>query len=117
MRAGDIKKAKDAGYHTCNGMIMYTKKVSAWHVRCLTALHTLADQSGTSQLCARSQQLQEIKGLSEAKVEKLVRSAALHSCSNELCSSQAGFSSCLMICCAAGCSQEALPLVRLPLRQ
>ena len=25
---GDIKKAKDAGYHTCNGMIMYTKKVA-----------------------------------------------------------------------------------------
>ncbi|KAK9833274.1 hypothetical protein WJX81_001649 [Elliptochloris bilobata] len=43
---GDIKKAKDAGFHTSNGLIMYTKK-----------------------------QLQEIKGLSEAKVEKLLEAA------------------------------------------
>ena len=25
--AGDIKKAKDAGYHTCQGLMMHTKKV------------------------------------------------------------------------------------------
>jgi hypothetical protein len=38
LRAGDIKKAKDAGYHTCNGMIMYTKKVSQCCVQALACL-------------------------------------------------------------------------------
>lgn len=48
---------------------------------CLSTLPNLADQCGGLKSNACSQQLQEIKGLSEAKVEKLVRSAALHSCS------------------------------------
>ena len=48
---------------------------------CNSASSNLADRCQSLQSCACSQQLQEIKGLSEAKVEKLVRSAALHSCS------------------------------------
>jgi hypothetical protein len=28
MIAGDIKKAKEAGYHTCQALLMQTKKVS-----------------------------------------------------------------------------------------
>ena len=37
------------------------------------------------EVCACSQQLQEIKGLSEAKVEKLVRSGALLGCHKDMC--------------------------------
>eukprot|EP00798_Chlamydomonas_sp_ICE-L_P004551 gene4551-14730_t len=44
--AGDLKKAKDAGFHTCMSIVMATKKV----------------------LC-------NVKGLSEAKVDKMVEAA------------------------------------------
>ncbi|GAB4819384.1 hypothetical protein N2152v2_006430 [Parachlorella kessleri] len=44
--AGDIKKAKDAGFYTCESLLMYSKK-----------------------------RLSEIKGLSEAKVEKILEAA------------------------------------------
>lgn len=37
--AGDIKKAKDAGYHTCQGLMMQTKKVHSWPT--VQALYTL----------------------------------------------------------------------------
>ncbi|PRW56940.1 meiotic recombination DMC1-like protein [Chlorella sorokiniana] len=43
---GDIKKAKDAGYHTCESLLMNTRK-----------------------------KLSEIKGLSDAKVEKMLEAA------------------------------------------
>nr|AKI32385.1 DNA meiotic recombinase 1 [Watanabea reniformis] len=46
INAGDIKKAKEAGYHTCQSLLMQTKK-----------------------------KLTDIKGLSEAKIEKMVEAA------------------------------------------
>lgn len=35
--AGDIKKAKDAGYHTCQGLMMHTKKVVCEYMMCLAS--------------------------------------------------------------------------------
>ncbi|RWW30189.1 hypothetical protein GW17_00005246 [Ensete ventricosum] len=59
INAGDIKKLQDAGIYTCNGLMMHTKKVCS-PVRASFDL---------------SQSLTGIKGLSEAKVDKICEAA------------------------------------------
>ncbi|OAY76074.1 Meiotic recombination protein DMC, partial [Ananas comosus] len=59
INAGDIKKLQDAGIYTCNGLMMHTKKISRGFVFNF----------------AYTQSLTGIKGLSEAKVDKICEAA------------------------------------------
>ncbi|GJM88027.1 hypothetical protein PR202_ga04044 [Eleusine coracana subsp. coracana] len=60
INAGDVKKLQDAGIYTCNGLMMHTKK----RTEHMFVLYEYIWQSLTG-----------IKGLSEAKVEKICEAA------------------------------------------
>lgn len=71
---GDIKKAKEGGVHTCSALLMRTKKVQAMvHEQLFKQLFVLGTDSNKNGCLL--QQLAEIKGLSDAKIEKLVEAA------------------------------------------
>lgn len=61
---GDIKKAKDAGYYTCQSLLMNTKRVRSTEHQIPPITHV-----------STSQKLTDIKGLSEAKIDKMLEAA------------------------------------------
>jgi len=74
--AGDIKKAKDAGFHTCQGLMMNTKKVhKPRRSSCLLCVVVAGASCELSACFLAVQALSQIRGLSEAKVEKLLEAA------------------------------------------
>ena len=91
INAGDVKKLQEDGVYTCNGLLMRTKKVCflTWYevssftykiffkvdftIFCYAVLPSLIYES---QLDLNSlQNLCNIKGLSEAKVDKILEAA------------------------------------------
>lgn len=73
VNAGDVKKLQDAGIYTCNGLMMHTKKVLkkfrevlSWSIMC---------SNMSLILFGPMQHLTGIKGLSEAKVDKICEAA------------------------------------------
>ena len=78
INAGDVKKLQDAGIYTCNGLMMHTKKVyiyvnfrsnsfEPWRFGAVWCYYDL--------FVSNLQNLTGIKGLSEAKVEKICEAA------------------------------------------
>ncbi|KAM0838847.1 hypothetical protein ACQ4PT_060702 [Festuca glaucescens] len=73
INAGDVKKLQDAGIYTCNGLMMHTKKLFHQHMADIVSIYVFISQSLTG-----------IKGLSEAKVDKICE-AAEKLLSSEIC--------------------------------
>jgi hypothetical protein len=86
----DIKKAKEGGYHTVESLIMFPRKVRMHGPRACnrmrphatrgTRLHTCMRwphplSTPTKQTRAPRQKLHAVKGLSEAKAEKMIEAA------------------------------------------
>lgn len=73
INAGDVKKLQDAGIYTCNGLMMHTKKVKVlFPLLKLVTVHYLILKL---EFCCYVQNLTGIKGLSEAKVDKICEAA------------------------------------------
>lgn len=73
INAGDVKKLQDAGIYTCNGLMMHTKKVKVlFPLLKLVTVHYLILKL---EFCCYFQNLTGIKGLSEAKVDKICEAA------------------------------------------
>lgn len=77
--AGDLKKAKEAGYNTCESMLMQPKRVRMPQLEHIDSMLVMFLVLHTRH--PLPQKLFEIKGLSEAKVEKML-DAAKKSCPN-----------------------------------
>lgn len=74
INAGDVKKLQDAGIYTVNGVMMHTKKVIPKISLSQSSIHSIPLRF--PQIFSNlSQSLTSIKGLSEAKVEKICEAA------------------------------------------
>lgn len=73
INAGDVKKLQDAGIYTCNGLMMHTKKVK-WKF-CIQNFIILNFSYLVNYFITIFQNLTGIKGLSEAKVDKICEAA------------------------------------------
>jgi hypothetical protein len=72
--ATDVKKLKEAGYHTVESLFMRPKKVSA--VGAMQTGVRTSERAASPAPCLHPQDLIAVKGLSEAKVDKILDSAA-----------------------------------------
>ncbi|KAK3042160.1 hypothetical protein RJ639_001280 [Escallonia herrerae] len=70
INAGDVKKLQDAGIYSCNGLMMHTKKVKK-QVLILRLKYSVELAFTIRRLFQFFQSLTSIKGLSEAKVDKI----------------------------------------------